>query len=130
MLSHFHLGWSPPSLHDEPVIWMPRCNHKVADGLADLTMDLAHSWEKTFKTRLSPSTANVVAQMDGSLRQEGCAAAAWILGFWGVIGGTYIYEPFMAGVTYITTSISAVACEAVALDEAVARVEQLISVNM
>ena len=35
----FNLGWSAPSVLDGPVVWMSRDQNKVADGLADLTMD-------------------------------------------------------------------------------------------
>ena len=105
---------------------MPRCHNKVADGLADLTMDVARSWEKKFETRLAPAGSNLVVQTDGGLRQHGCAAAAWIVGLWGVIDGNYVYEPLIAHGTFVSTSVSVFGCEAIALAEAGAAMDSLI----
>ena len=60
----------PPQRWDDPVMYMPRCHNKVADGLADLTMDRQCSWHHRFDTMLNLHEANIVVQTDGGLRGE------------------------------------------------------------
>ena len=106
---------------------MPRCHNKVADGLADLTMDRRCSWRRRFSTTLNQTTANIIVQTDGGLRQGDCAAAAFIIGFWGRAGQGLTYEPWVVHGTFLESSRSAFAAEAIALDEASAELEKLLS---
>ena len=64
----------------DPVLWMARCHNKVADGLADHTMDLRRSWRKSFTATLEVDNANIIVQTDGGLREGDCAAASSIIG--------------------------------------------------
>ena len=43
---------------------------KVADGLADHTMDIRRSWERVFEVSLALQTSNLVIQTDGGLRPD------------------------------------------------------------
>ena len=61
--------WRPPRLSDDPVLWMPRRYNKVADGLADHTMDRGASWKKTFTVKLNPMNANIIVQTDGGKKE-------------------------------------------------------------
>ena len=56
MLDHFLRKWGTPTMWGDPVVWMARRHNKVADGLADLTMDSRKSWEKSFTTSSPPTS--------------------------------------------------------------------------
>ena len=47
------------------VMWMKRAHNKVADGLADLTMDRRCSWDTKFPTSTGLQNANLIIQTDG-----------------------------------------------------------------
>ena len=111
--------------HD-PVKWMKRCNNRVADGLADLTMDTRSTWHKRFDTTLAIDQANIIVQTDGGLREGDSAAAAWIIGLWGHDGGGYKYEPLIAHGTFLEADCTVFRAEAIDLDEACAEVQRLI----
>ena len=64
---HLASGWPPPSFWHDPVVWLDRSHNKVADGLADLTMDEGHSWERRFATTLEVDKANIIIQTDGEV---------------------------------------------------------------
>ena len=108
----------------DPVVWMPRENNKVADGLADLTMDRRLSWQKFFPTTLDWSQAHVIIQTDGGRRAEDCAAANWIFGLWD--SDMKKYEPYMAGGIFIEVSCTVFKAEAIAIDEASAHVQSFL----
>ena len=48
----FKHQWTPPQLLHDLVQWLSRKHNKVADRLADLTMDRRQTWTKTFNTEL------------------------------------------------------------------------------
>ena len=101
-VDHMRCKFSTPDRWWDPVAWMPHEHNKVADGLADLTMDRQQPWEKIFPTTLNARQAHVLIQTDGGLRTENCAAASRIIGLWG--SDQQKYEPCMAGGTFIETS--------------------------
>ena len=98
--------------------------NKVADGLADLTMDRRCTWEQRFQATREIQSANVIVQTDGGLRENDIAAAAWIIGLWSEDGQ---YEPLVAHGTLLEAEIGVFAAEAIALHEATAMVQQLIA---
>jgi hypothetical protein len=114
-----------------PVSWAGRKQlvedpYKVADGLADHTMDLRRSWKKSFTTKLRIGGANLVVQTDGGLREGDCAAASFIIGLWGDDGSGARYEPLHSQGTYLDQSWTVFAVEAIALDEASAEVARIL----
>jgi len=54
------------------------------------------------------------------------SAAAWVIGFWGMLDGQMQYEPLMAQGTFFDPCISVFTAEAIALDEAVREVDRLL----
>ncbi len=119
-------GWTPPQLADDPVVWMPRDHNKVADGLADFTMDGAASWSKTYTTALRLPEANVIVQTDGGRRSQGCAAAAVIIGLFAIVAGQPLYEPWLAEGHFLTEAVTVFEAEAIALDIASEKVKKAI----
>jgi len=73
------------------------------------------------------TSSNVVVQTDGGLREGDCAAAAWVIGLWGMCGGRLQYEPVMVQGTFLEPGISVFAAEATALDEASREVDKLLT---
>ena len=126
LVDHYCCKWTPPRVWGEPVRWMDRSHNKVADGLADLTMDNGYSWHKEFAFTTDISGSNLVIQTDGGLREGQCAAAAWIIGAWAVNGQTVRFEPLVGHGSWLEASCSAFAAEAIALDEASAEATQII----
>ena len=119
IISHMGKGWRPPQLHEDPVQWWRRCHNRVADGLADLTMDKRKTWETRYETSaLTLDRSNVIIQTDGGLREGDCAAAAWIIGFWGQTLEGWTFEPLVVHGTYIELPCTVFRAEAIALDEA------------
>ena len=84
------------------------------------------SWKRKSSSTLSPKSANIIVQTDGGLRPDDCAAAAFIIGLWGHIGDILAYEPVVAGGTFLDSSCTVFASEAIALDEASEELEQLL----
>ena len=107
---------------------MPRENNKVADGLADLTMDRWISWETQFETSLDVRHAKILVQTDGGVRDKSTATASWIIGLWGrgQDGERWRYEPLVAHGTFPNSAITVFTAEAIALDEASEWVQGLI----
>ena len=62
-------------------------------------------------------------QMDGGLRPGDCAAAAFVIGLW---SQTSKYEPWFLHGTFLHSSCSVFASEAIALDEASEKLEHLL----
>ena len=87
------LGWRPSHLHQDPVAWMPRAHNKVADGLADLTMDRAVSWSRRYPLKSNTINGNIVIQTDGGRRSDHCAAASFVIGLVSLDQGMWTYEP-------------------------------------
>eukprot|EP00930_Biecheleria_cincta_P021706 TRINITY_DN16000_c0_g1_i2.p1 TRINITY_DN16000_c0_g1~~TRINITY_DN16000_c0_g1_i2.p1 ORF type:complete len:403 (-),score=38.54 TRINITY_DN16000_c0_g1_i2:13-1221(-) len=114
------LGWNPPSLLDDPVVWMPRAHNKIADGLADLTMDRKESWERNFHRSVPTSCCTIVVQTNGGRRSEKCAAASMIVGVLSKVDGVCSYEPWFAKGLYFEASLSVFQTEAIALEAAIA----------
>ena len=127
IVDHLGKGWTPPRLSHDPVQWWKRCHNKVADGLADLTMDGRRTWTKQFPTTLSIGTSNVVIQTDGGRREGDCSAAAWIIGLWGAGTTGSVFEPLMVHGTYLHDEHTAFGTEAIALDEASRAVADLLT---
>ena len=98
---------------------MARSHNKVADGLADLTMDQARSWKRDYNICQDPLKANWIIQTDGGRRSENCAAAALVVGIWALDEGTLHYEPWFAQCTFLTGGATVFQTEAIALDTAV-----------
>ena len=113
-------GWVPPKMWHDPVLWMDRSQNKVADALADFTMDVRKTWQREYDTTLCLQTANVVVQTDGGVRSDNCAAAAFIIGLW----GDGRYEPLVAHGTFLHQA-TVFTAEAIALDEATAKMREL-----
>ena len=88
---------------------MPRKHNKVADGLADLTMDKMSIWSKLYNTKLNPKAGH---------RSEQCAGASVIVGVFGKFEGGTLYEPWYAEGTYIPVEVTVFQTETIALDRA------------
>ena len=123
-IDHLRCKWIPPHKWADPVAWMPRCHNKVADGLADYTMDRRSSWNLQYETTLPLKQSNIIVQTDGGLREEGCAAASWIIGLWDATAHTY--EPYGAGGVFLNTRCTVFMAEAIAIDEASAHVKRFL----
>ena len=98
---------------------MPRKHNKVADGLADFTMDRGESWSKPYHTTLNPNEANIVIQTDGGRRSDQCAAASVVVGVFAMVGGVPDYQPCYAEGTYIDGNVTVFQTELIALDRAI-----------
>ena len=72
-------GWLPPHINQDPVQWWRRDYNKVADGLADFTMDKRCTWTRKYTTIQRIDKANLIIQTDGELRERDCAAASFII---------------------------------------------------
>ena len=124
----FENGWRPPTDWEDPVVWMRRSHNKVADGLADWTMDHATTWEREYPTTIDITHANVIIQTDGGRRSSMCAAASVVAGVLSIRQGKLIYEPFYARGTFISHDVTVLQTEAIALDEATRYVRSRISI--
>ena len=80
---------------------MPRTHNKVADGLADLTMDRGSSWTVRYTSNTDIQHGNIIVQTDGGLREGDCAAASFIIGLWVTRDGQTLYEPILAHGTFM-----------------------------
>ena len=100
---------------------LPCSYNKVADGLADLTMDRRGSWTKTFEPK-GIDGSNLIIQTDGGLRGNDCSAASYIIGCW----RCGQYEPVMGHGTFLESACTVFHAEAIVLDEATAAVQRLI----
>jgi len=118
LVQFYDAGWRPPRSYDDPVVWMNRSHNKVADGLADLTMDRGRSWAKLFETSIDPREANWVIHTDGDRRSNSCAAASSIVGFLSCRNGLFNYEPWFAQGAYLNGGATVFQAEAIAIDEA------------
>ena len=104
---------------------MPRKHNKVADGLADLTMDRRSSWSRVFQTSLQIQCSNIVVQTDGGRRpQEDIAASSMVVGVVGSVEGSLVYEPCFAQGVFMSSGVSVFQAEAIALDIALQWVEE------
>ena len=126
IVDHIGAGWSPPRLSQDPVQWWRRSHNKVADGLADLTMDQRRTWTKRFFTSIHITCANMIIQTDGGRRDGDCAAAAWTIGHWGEADGEPTFEPLVAHGTLLDDTCTVFGAEAIALDEASREVDALL----
>ena len=105
--------------------WMPRKHNKVADGLADLTMDRRSSWSRVFQTSLQIQCSNIVVQTDGGRRpQEDIAASSMVVGVVGSVEGSLVYEPCFAQGVFMSSGVSVFQAGAIALDIALQWVEE------
>ena len=96
--------------------------------MADLTMDKRTSWSRRYRTTLPVESSNIIVQSDGGLREDDCAAAAWIVGVWGEAGGEFVFEPLVAHGTYLQLPCTVFKAEAIALDEASRELSTLLTV--
>ena len=113
------MGWQPPHIQEDPVHWMARSFNKVADGLADFTMDRERSWQKIVATWGDPCRGNLIVQTDGGRRTAQCAASAAIVGLLTWVDGTFTYEPWFARGLFLSGGETVFQAEAIALDIAV-----------
>ena len=98
---------------------MPRANNKVADGLADLTMDHATSWKKEYETSAGLDASNLIIQTDGGRRTATCAAASLVVGLVSHVRGRCCHEPLYAQGIYLAGDVTMFQTEAIALEVAV-----------
>ena len=87
-----------------------------------ITRILKRNWEQQYETTLEIQASNLVIQTDGGLRDGQCAASAWVIGLW----GESRYEPLIAHGTVLDCSTTVFAAEAIALDEATAKVKEIL----
>ena len=125
LFDHLCCRWIPPKLWADLVKWMDRSHNKVADGLADLTMDVGRSWHKEFEFSREISRCNLVIQTDGGLREGNCAAAAYIIGIWEVGGQDGKFEPLVIHGSHLEATCTVFVAEAIALDEASAEAARI-----
>ena len=111
---------------DDPIQWMPRKHNKVADGLADYTMDTGASWSKTFPVQLNLLRANIIVQTDGGKRGGVCAAASVVIGLFTMCDGNMIYEPFYAEGIFLTGAVSVFQAEAIAVESGARKLSQMV----
>ena len=90
-------------------------------------MDRRSTWCKRFDTTLDMTKCNVVVQTDGGMREDDCAAAAWIIGLWGSVDGKDVFEPYIIHGTFLELPCTVFGAEAIALDEASAEAAKLLS---
>ena len=129
IVEHMGAGWSPPGVIQDPVQWWKRDYNKVADGLADLTMDQRRTWTKRFDTNMPMRGSNIIVQTDGGRRDGDCAAAAWTIGLWRQTAAGPKFEPMIAHGTYLDTTCTVFDTEAIALGEASKELVALLSAS-
>ena len=113
-------GLTPPSAMHDPVAWRPREFNKLADGLADLTMDRRAGWTRRYTLTEDAFNGNCLAFSDGGKRSVSVSAAAWLLVvlFWE--GDQWRVEPWAAGGIFLHDDATVFEAEAIGLDAAVA----------
>ena len=105
-------GWSTPSIISDPVLWFPRAENKLADRLANYTMDIGRSWKKDWPIPDGVGH-NLLLQSDGGYRANKTAAAAWAIV---AIQGNAVHLVSARGI-HLPDTRSAFAAEAIALDD-------------
>ena len=118
---------SQPELN--PVQWRRRCFNRIADHIANYTMDIQRSWCQKFippVDNVSVQKANFVIHTDGGTRANKCSSSAWYVeAHVQLPSGTASFPICMAG-RFISTPISSFTAEAIALEEAVDLIWELL----
>ena len=120
-------GLTPPAQRHDPVVWRRREFNKVADGLADLTMDRRGGWSRQYTLSKDHSQGNCLAFSDGGKRSSCISAAAWlvVLLFWE--DGQWRVEPWAAGGIFLEHDDTVFEAEAVGLEAAVSFLQKSLS---
>ena len=106
-----------------------RENNRIADFLVNYTMDVGTGWQRDVPPALSDFSvleANFIVHSDGGTRAGSCSAAAWFAEAVVWRGGRrHLFPLRMCGV-YIETPVSSFSAEALALEDAVNYLSQLL----
>ena len=73
------MGWSTRDYHRDFVMWRPRELNKLADFYANKSMNLKYTWRDTYDSAYVNRSISFHAFSDGGKRDEGHAAAAWVI---------------------------------------------------
>ena len=112
-------GWLPPRACHDPALWQPRGSNVVADSLANYTMDMGETWERSLEWPFPGrelGECNVVLHSDGGSR-SGCSGAAWVMEVGIVEDGEWVFKLLACGGAYVASSISSSVAEAIALED-------------
>ena len=111
------LGWYPPLLWGDPVVWRRRQFNVIADCSVDYTMDVQKTWSLEFDWPYKDKSlreCSLIIHSDGGARGRACAASAWIVE---VISCTGEKRALAMGGTFHSSSIDSFRSEAAALAE-------------
>eukprot|EP00959_Pyramimonas_sp_CCMP1952_P020492 432495-Pyramimonas_sp.AAC.1 len=73
-------GWMTSQPELNPAQWRRRCFNRIADHIANYTMDIQRSWCQKFTPpvdNVSVQKANYVMHTDGGTRANKCSSSAW-----------------------------------------------------
>ena len=125
----FSEGWTSASRTADPVTWQKRDYNKVADFLANFTMDTGRSWTKEVEPPVPDfchTMANFICHSDGGPRRGRCSAAAWVVEAVIFRDGHCLTFPVAFRGIYFDSPVSSFTAETVALDDVVSFVSRLI----
>ena len=121
----FEKGLLPPRLVDDPILWVKRDVNKLADYLANVTMDRKRSWKKERSIDM-PAEYNWFAVSDGGARPQ-CSACGWAVGICYKKNNTFVFEPLVVGGEFLVPRVNSFLAEALALERAAEEMRLLIS---
>jgi hypothetical protein len=119
LVNLYDRGWTPAVPWDDPVAWQRREKNKIADYLANLTMEHKNTWSREAAWPFpgySLEEVNVLAHSDGGTRHGQCSAAAWVVELGLFLEGRWIYKVLSMGGTFFQTPISSFSAELRALE--------------
>ena len=129
LFSMLSMGWSPPRLVGDPVVWHRREFNKIADYIVNHTMDAKRSWHQKFMPQVhnfNIAEANLIIHTDGGTRAGQCSASAWYVEACVIRDGhAHTFPLAMAG-TFLVNPVSSFLSESVALDESTEFIIQLL----
>ena len=114
-------GWLPNRRGANPIQWHRRCWNKIADHLANHTMNAEKSWNQRFEPPggwLDAKSVNFLIHTDGGTRADRCSAAAWHIEIHACVNGASVIFPLCMAGRFFTSPISSFTAEAIALEDA------------
>ena len=113
----------------DPIVWHRREYNKIADYIANHTVDVKKTWHKECRHAqpdLDLQEASFIFHSDGGTRAEQCSSAGWFLEAVVVRNDLRYTFPIALHGQYFAEPISSFLAEAMALDEAIAYFSKLV----
>ena len=112
---------------DDPVLWVPREDNKLADLLCNVTMDRKSSWGRTWANVPEDCLEfSLLAFSDGGRRNDKCSASAWAVAVGYPSGISWDYNLLEAGGIFHDQATNSFLAETLALEMATLAVRRLV----